>query len=138
MAVGLWPCNNKREQRLYDQGQLGVASSVEILMANIQRFTDNPNNLFFRQDLAFVLKHPRELRAGYLDDMAYLPDSGEERVEVTIRGSGTIGEMKNRAQRNLAYKVLKRKATHLANYEELYGASSLTLRGIPVIITSGM
>lgn len=137
MSVDLYPCHTERDLKLYREGKLGVAVSVDVLMQNIQRMVDNPKSYFFEKDLDTVLSNPSSL-AGRWYDMGYLPDSGLETLEVTVRGSGTIDQMVQRAQRNLAYKILRRKATHGAGYQIEVSDDSVTLRAIPVVLTRSL
>ena len=128
--------HTEKDHKLYCEGKLGVAVSVGILMQNIQRMTDNPEIYFLKQNLGRILDNPA--LAGSYYDMGYLPECGEERLEVTVKGSGTLGQMEERAQRNLAYKILTRKATHSVDYRVERNDDSVTLRATPVILTRGM
>ena len=134
MTLDLYPCHTEKDHKLYCEGRLGVAVSVDILMTNIQRITDNPDDYFLKQDLDVVLNNPA--LAGCYYDVGYFPDSGKETLEVTVKGSGTMEQMEQKAQRNLAYKILTRKATHCTNYQVEKNADSVTLRAIPIILSA--
>ena len=136
MTIDLYPCHTEKDHKLYREGKLGVAVSVDVLMQNIQQMTDNPGRYFLRQDLDEVLNNP-SLAGGYYD-MCYLPDSGRETLEVTVKGIGTVEQMEQRAQRNLAYKILARRATHGVDYQIERNDDSVTLRATPIILTQGM
>jgi len=139
MGEDFYPCRNSRDFQLRKEGKLGVAVSPEVLMANINRRVRNFERYFFRQDLAYVLAHPgiggRDF--GFYD-MAYLPDSGEETVTVNVRGTGTPEQVEERAKRNLAYKILRRKATHGANLQIEWNNGDVTMSAIPVILDHSM
>ena len=134
----LYPCNTQKDQNLYDEGKLGVASSVDVLMQNIDRGINGSRDYFLEHDLKKVLNDPTIVAGRWNYDMAYLPESGEERLEVTISGSGSFEEMENRAERNLVYKILRRKATHGVGYKVEINPDSVTLSAIPIILTRGM
>tara|TARA_Y100000310_G_C20641064_1_gene793915 strand:- start:1477 stop:1878 length:402 start_codon:yes stop_codon:yes gene_type:complete len=133
MAIDL---HAEKDSKLYSEGKLGVAQSVDALMNNIQRMVDSPKSYFLEEDLGTVLENPG--LGGWDYDMVYLPESGEERLEVTARGFGTMEQIEQRAQRNLAYKILKRKATHGADYEVERNDDSVTLRATPVVLDTGI
>ena len=136
MITDLYPCHTEKDHKLHSEGKLGVAVSVDILMQNIQRMTDNSKRYFLKQDLETVLDNPT--LAGRYYDMGYLPNSKDELLEVTVKGSGTLEQKKQRAQRNLAYKILVRKATHGVNYQIETNDDLVTLRATPVILTRSM
>ena len=124
---------------LREQGKLGVAISMDVLMANINEMVENSDKYFLRESLDEVLKNPS--LAGDYYNMAYLPESGKELLEVTIYGVDSIGsleEMEQRAQRNIAYKILRKKATHGVNYKMEWNLDTITLRAIPIILTRSL
>ena len=123
------------ENRLYREGKLGVAVSVDVLLQNISRMSEYPSYKgFFIEDLQEVLDKPSIVG---LYDMAYLPETGKEVLEVEVNGSSnSFSQNKARAFKNLAYKILRRKATHGVNFElHVLEGEKVILRAIPVILT---
>jgi len=129
----LYPCHTEKDYKLYREGKLGVATSVDVLMYNLRRMTENPKGHLLNQDLETALNNPS--LAGHYYSMCYLPDSGKEILKVTLRGKGTKEQMEERAQRNLFYKILRKKATHGVDYQVERNDDSITLRAIPMIFT---
>lgn len=148
MTTDLYPCHTEKDHKLYHEGKLGVAVSIDVLRQNIQRMTNNPEKYFLKQDLETILDNPSLAGSNY--DMGYLPGTFamppwdkepnpvKDFVEVTIRGIGSIRQKEQRAQRNLAYKILRKKATHGVNYQTEINDDSVTMRAIPVILTTGL
>lgn len=135
-------------RRLREEGKLGVANSIDVLMANINEMVENTDKYFLKLNLNDVLEDPS--LAGSYYNMAYLPGTFvyppydkkpnpvKDFVETTVRGSGSIEQMELRAQRNLAYKILRKKATHGVNYQVERNDDFVILRAIPVILTREM
>lgn len=125
---------NPIDIRLSEEGKLGVAVSRDILQANIERMVNNWDDYFSSASLDDVLADSR--KGPGFHSMSYLPKSGKEVVEVTIRGTGTPEQMMERAKRNLAYKILHRKATSGVNYELEVGEDYITMKATPIVLTA--
>lgn len=121
------PCGNARDLQLYLEGKLGVACSSAVLMANIERILENWNNHIFDASVDEVLNNPQRF-GGWSYQMAYFPESGREVVKVT-------GRNEERVKFNLAYKILKRKASYGAGFERRDNPDgSVTMSAIPIIL----
>ena len=132
LGVSLAGNVTEEDRRLNQEGILGVANSADTLMANIQRMLDRPDIHFLSQNLDEVLQNPS--LGGYLYETAGLTDSGRARIEVCVRGSGSIEEMEKRAMRNLAYKILRARASTGAEYKVEKTDDSVRVSAIPVLL----
>jgi len=128
------PDYTPRNRQLYQEGKLGVAISAQILFQNIERMLEEHQLL--TASLQDVLTTPS--LAGRYYDMTFMPDKGHEPIEVTVQGTYSKEQMIERANRNLAYKILLRRGTHGVNYSIQRQNDSVTVRAIPIGLTRSL
>lgn len=131
-------------QELRQEGKFGVAYSIDALMANINQIAENPDKYLLSLKLEDVLENPA-IAGIYNSNKEYeyadLPGEHEGQTNpetVTVMMSNSDGDLPmaiERATRNLAYKILKRKATHGVDYKCIIAGDSVAMSAVPIILT---